>query len=234
MTLRLSLFLLPGFLLFYYLPDNQNASVEYKKIIEDRILTDDDVDFYNQLSDTGLSPEGLRKALTGFKKVLNEYDDVNRNLITIIDYSCPSVMKRLYVIDLLKKEIVYKSYVAHGKNSGLNHATSFSNRFQSHQSSLGFYITENTYFGKHGYSLRLKGLEKAFNDNAWKRSIVMHAASYVSEDFIQRNGRLGRSHGCPAIPVRNHQYLIDLIKDNTCLFVYYPDAGYLSESDYLK
>ncbi len=234
MTLRLSLFLLPGFLLFYNLPEKHVNSVEIKKIIRDSIPADDYVNLNNLLTDPELSTEGLRQALNGFRNILNEYNDVNRNLLTIIDYSCPSVIKRLYVIDVPKKEIIYQSYVAHGRNSGLNHATSFSNRLQSHQSSLGFYITGSTYYGKHGYSLRLKGLEKEINDNAWKRAIVMHAASYVSEDFIQRNGRLGRSHGCPAVPVENHQYLIDLIKNNTCLFVYYPDADYLSDSKYLK
>lgn len=234
MALKLSIFLLPGIMLFLTPPDNQNSLVEKENRINDKIVNNDYVEFYNQLHDSELSLEGLKYALTGFRKISDEYTHVNKNLLTIIDYSCPSVAKRLFVIDLLKNEIVFKSYVAHGRNSGLNHAESFSNRIQSHKSSLGFYITGSTYDGKHGYSLRLKGIEAEINDNAWKRAIVMHSASYVSEDFIQRNGRLGRSHGCPAVPVENHQYLIDLIKNNTCLFVYYPDNSYLSESGYLK
>lgn len=234
MALKLSLFLLPGIMLFLDLPDNQEFSVNNDPVIHKEVINNDEVRFQNLLQGSELSMQGLKLALTGFEKISNEYTDVNGSLLTIIDYSCPSVAERLYVIDLLKNEIVFKSYVAHGKNSGLNLATSFSNRIQSHMSSLGFYITGNTYYGKHGYSLRLKGIEAEINDNAWKRAIVMHAASYASEDFIQRNGRLGRSHGCPAVPLENHQYLINLIKNNTCLFVYYPDAGYLSDSRYLK
>jgi len=234
MDLKLSLFLLPGIMLFLTAPDNLNSSIQNENITHDKTDRNDYAEFYNRLHDSELSIEGLRLALTGFKKISDEYAGVNRNLLTIIDYSRPSVIKRLYVIDLVKNEIVYKSYVAHGKNTGLNHAESFSNRIQSLKSSLGFYLTGNTYYGKHGYALRLKGLEKEINDNAWKRAIVMHAANYVSEDFIQRNGRLGRSFGCPAIPVEDHQFLIDLIKDNTCLFVYYPDSGYVSDSKYLK
>ncbi len=234
MALKLSLFLLPGIMLFISVPYNLNSLVKDDNIVHDKTVKNDYEDIYERLHDSELSLEGLKLALTGFKRISDEYSGVNKNLLTIIDYSCPSVTKRLYVIDLMKNTIVLKSYVAHGKNSGFNHAESFSNHIQSHKSSLGFYITGNTYYGKHGYSLRLKGLEKEINDNAWERAIVMHAASYVSEDFIQENGRLGRSHGCPAVPVENHQYLIDMIKNNTCLFVYYPDAVYISESKYLK
>jgi hypothetical protein len=215
-------------------PDRLNNAIENGHITRNKIVTVDYAAFYEQLHDSGLSMEGLRLALMGYKKISDECAGLNKKLLTIIDYSSPSIAKRLYVIDLMKDSVVYKSYVAHGKNSGSNHAEFFSNHIQSHKSSLGFYITGSTYYGKHGYSLRLRGLEEEFNDNAWKRAIVMHSASYVSEDFIQNNGRLGRSFGCPAIPVENHQYLIDLIKNNTCLFVYYPDPSYIADSKYIK
>jgi len=234
MALKLALFLLPGIMLFLSVPDNLKLSYKNNNILNEEVAENDYMQIYKQLHDSELNFEGMKLALTGYEEIKEEYSNLNKNLLTIIDYSRPSTSKRLYVIDLAKNAIVYKTYVAHGKNSGLNHAESFSNHIQSHKSSLGFYITGSTYYGKHGYSLRLSGLEEEINDNAWKRAIVMHSASYVGEDFIQMNGRLGRSHGCPAIPIENHQYLIDLIKNNTCLFVYYPDNSYLSDSRYLK
>jgi hypothetical protein len=126
-----------------------------------------------------------------------------------------------------------KSLVAHGKNSGVNYAESYSNQRYSNKSSLGFYVTGETYTGKHGYSLRLKGLESGINDNAYKRAIVIHPAKYVSREFINKFGRLGRSYGCPAIPLENHGEIINMIKGKTCLFIYYPDSFYLSTSSYL-
>jgi hypothetical protein len=234
MNLKLTLFLLPGIMLFLTVPDNLKSSVKNNDVLNKDIAGDDYIKFYNQLHDSALNFEGMKLALSGFEKIKKEYPDLSKKLLTIIDYSSPSTVKRLYVIDFKKDAIVFKSYVAHGKNTGLDHALSFSNNIQSHKSSLGFYITGNTYYGKHGYSLRLKGLEKEINDNALKRAIVMHSANYVSRDFINVHGRLGRSYGCPAIPVENHQYLIDLIKNNTCLFVYYPDIDYLSNSSYIK
>ena len=228
------LFLLPGIFLFHSVSDNLKFSVKSNNYPKSESTENSYVEFYSQLNDPGLSFEGMKLALAGLEKIKKEYPDLNNDLITIIDYSRPSTAKRLYVIDFTKSAIVFKTYVAHGKNSGLNHAGSFSNRISSHESSLGFYITGSTYNGKHGYSLRLKGIEEKINDNAMKRAIVMHSANYVSENFIESYGRLGRSFGCPAVPVENHRFLIDLIKNNTCLFVYYPDINYLSVSRYIK
>jgi hypothetical protein len=182
MYLKLMLFLLPGIFLFHSIPDNLKSSVKSNTFPKSESAENSYVEFYNQLDDAGLSFEGMKLALAGIEKIKEEYPDLNNDLITIIDYSRPSTEKRLYVIDFTKDAIVFKSYVAHGKNSGLDHAESFSNRISSHESSLGFYITGTTYNGKHGYSLRLKGIEEKINDNAIKRAIVMHSASYVSEN----------------------------------------------------
>ncbi|MCK4990119.1 MAG: murein L,D-transpeptidase catalytic domain family protein, partial [Bacteroidales bacterium] len=137
---------------------------------------------------------------------------------------------RLFILDLEKQELLYHTFVAHGKNTGVNMATKFSNNKGSNQSSLGLYRTAESYQGKHGYSLRLDGLEKGFNDNARSRAVVMHSAGYVSDEFIERHGRLGRSWGCPAVPVEFSKDIIDLIKGGSCLYIYANDIHYLENS----
>jgi hypothetical protein len=160
-------------------------------------------------------------AFEGYFK-LKEQGVFQKEILTIIDYSLSSNQDRLWVIDLKNNSILYQSLVAHGRNSGQEYAAKFSNISESYKSSLGFYVTGETYFGKHGYSLRLDGLEKGVNSNARERAIVVHGADYVSEKFISQNGRLGRSLGCFALPQELKQELIDLIKDKSCLFAYYP------------
>jgi hypothetical protein len=147
--------------------------------------------------------------------------------------SQPSVNKRLYVIDLEKQKLLLRTYVAHGRNSGELYAKKFSNDISSYQTSLGFYQTLTTYQGKHGLSLKLKGLETGFNTNALDRAVVIHGADYASESFIRKNGRLGRSLGCPAVPYEIHKDLIETIKNGACLFVYSPDPHYLQKSSFL-
>jgi hypothetical protein len=163
-------------------------------------------------------------------KSLDEMEYSNEDIVSIIDYSKPSTEKRLFILDLKKQELLYHTFVAHGKNTGVNTATKFSNNKGSNQSSLGVFRTGESYQGKHGYSLRLDGLEKGFNDNARRRAVVMHSASYVSEDFIERYGRLGRSWGCPAVPVEFSKEIIDLIKGGSCLYIYAIDINYLENS----
>lgn len=153
--------------------------------------------------------------------------------LIVIDFSKPSIQERLYVIDVKKEKLLYQSLVAHGVNSGSNIATSFSNTPDSRQSSLGFYITGETYEGKYGYSLRLDGVEQGVNHNARSRAIVMHAADYVSQAFVQKNGRLGRSWGCPALPKNLSKELINSIKNKSCLFIYAKDKQYLKTSKYI-
>lgn len=153
-----------------------------------------------------------------------------KEILTLIDFTKSSNVKRLWVIDLKTKTVLYHTLVAHGRNSGDEFASKFSNTPNSNQSSLGFYITGATYIGKHGKSLILHGLEKGINDKAQERAIVMHAADYVSESFIKKVGRLGRSFGCPAIPTEVHKEMISTLASGTCLFIYYPDNTYIKKS----
>ena len=153
--------------------------------------------------------------------------------LTVIDYSRPSSQERLWVFDLKTRELLYEELVAHGQGTGANTATKFSNTDESHQTSLGLFVTDTTYVGKNGYSLRLDGLDKGFNDRARERAIVMHGAPYVSEAFVKANGRLGRSWGCPAVSDAVARELIDRVKGGSLVFAYYPDAGWLKSSKYL-
>jgi hypothetical protein len=189
---------------------------------------------YEQFPDEGLNFDAFSLAFTGFTKIRSSGTLSNDSLLTLIDYSKPSSEERLYVLDLKNRLILEKSLVAHGKQSGLNLPEFFSNVRQSHKSSLGFFLTENTYFGKHGYSLRLNGIEKGINDNAKNRAIVFHGAKYVSREYIKTYGRIGRSFGCPALPPEKNDKIIDLIKEQSCVFIYHPSARYLNESSFFK
>ncbi|MEY8758457.1 murein L,D-transpeptidase catalytic domain family protein [Chryseobacterium tongliaoense] len=182
-----------------------------------------------------LNEEVFFKALTGFENLkkaglLNQ----DSHLLTVCDFSMSSNTKRLWVIDMNEKKVLFNSLVAHGKNTGEEFATNFSNTESSLQSSMGFYITDTTYEGDNGYSLKLLGMDKGFNDAAFKRAIVMHGADYVSEEFAAMHKRIGRSWGCPAIPRSLTQPIINTIKGKSCLFIYYPDQNYLSKSEWLK
>lgn len=182
-----------------------------------------------------LNYEVFAKALTGFEN-LKKAGLLNpeSHLLTICDFSMSSNTKRLWVIDTDEKKVLFNSLVAHGKNTGEEFATNFSNTESSLQSSLGFYITDATYQGDNGYSLKLLGMDKGFNDAAYRRAIVMHGADYVSDDFAAMHKRIGRSWGCPAIPKAMTQPIINTIKGRNCLFIYYPDQNYLSSSEWLK
>ena len=190
-------------------------------------------------STKALSPHPLleadlyQKALAGFRRIASE-TGLKKKLLTIVDFSKPSSEKRLFIIDVETEKILIHTYVAHGKNSGEKVANRFSNTDASYQSSLGFYLTGNTYSGSNGYSLKLRGLEPGFNDNAERRAIVMHGAPYVSEEVITSTGRLGRSWGCPAVSQKEHKKIIDLIKGGSCLFIYAPEKQYLTSSPYLN
>jgi hypothetical protein len=193
-------------------------------------------DLYNAI---GLSSHDLdfsvfRLAMIGYYGLKQEQALNAKELITIIDFSRPSTEKRLFTIDLKNKRLKFHSYVAHGRNTGQNIATDFSNVPHSNQSSLGFYVTAETYVGSKGYSLRLDGVEAAFNSNIRSRAVVVHGADYVTKSWIQRYGRLGRSEGCPALPPAISRQVIDAIKDGTAIFTYYPDSAYLRSSKYLQ
>ncbi len=176
-----------------------------------------------QLSTLGMKPEAFEKALAGYEALRKNSKLPKSAVLSIADLSQSSNQKRLYIIDVENGQLLMNTYVAHGRNSGEEFANSFSNKAESYQSSLGFYVTGETYTGKHGLSLQLKGQEQGINDNAQSRAIVIHGASYVSEDFIKQNGRLGRSQGCPAVSEELSEPVINLIKDGSCFFVYHPE-----------
>lgn len=161
------------------------------------------------------------KAMEGFY-ALKANGKVVKDMITIIDFGMSSNTKRLWIIDLATNKVLYNSLVAHGRNTGDEFANSFSNAAESNKSSLGFYATGELYQGKHGLSLKLDGLEKGMNDNARNRAVVMHGADYVCESFIKANHRLGRSLGCPAIPMGMTKEIVNTIKGKSCLFIYHP------------
>lgn len=172
----------------------------------------------------------FEKALTGYDKIPKK----NKDIIAIIDYTKPATEKRFYVLDLKNRKILYETLVSHGKNSGINQTIAFSNIPNSYQSTLGFFLTDTTYSGEFGYSLRLIGLEPGINSNTEKRKIVIHGAEYVSYDFIKKNGFLGRTLGCPALPKEYTGPIIETIKNGTVLFVIGNDQEYLKNSTILK
>ncbi|MCG8911389.1 murein L,D-transpeptidase catalytic domain family protein [Pseudomonas nitroreducens] len=176
--------------------------------------------------------ETLRLALSALQCASTQLGGQNR-LLTVIDYSKPSRDKRLWVFDLKQRKLLFEEWVAHGKKSGDDMATSFSNRPESYQSSIGLYQTGQTYSGKHGRSLRLLGLEPGFNDNSEERAIVMHAAAYADPKVVSGLGRLGRSLGCPAVRPQVAQQLIDTVKNGSYVFAYYPQQDYLKTSQFL-
>ncbi|CAM3041409.1 murein L,D-transpeptidase catalytic domain family protein [Legionella worsleiensis] len=173
----------------------------------------------------------LKLALTAYKNA-SKRGNVKKPVLTVIDYSLPSNKQRMWVFDLRNEKLLYNTYVAHGKNSGVV-ANHFSNRESSKQSSLGTYITKDTYVGHKGYSLNLQGLDRGFNDNAYNRRVVIHGAWYVEPDFIKKSGRAGLSWGCPAIAQTLAKPVINTIKNGSVVFAYYPDKKFLSHSGYL-
>lgn len=154
--------------------------------------------------------------------------------LAVIDFSLPSTEPRLWVFDLSERTLVLEELVAHGQGSGEEVATAFSNIRGSHQSSIGLFRTQESYFGQHGYSLRMDGLEPGVNDRARERAIVIHGADYVNTGWIEQHGRLGRSHGCPAVSRDVSDLVVDSLKDGQFLFSYYPDPEWLARSDYLN
>lgn len=180
-----------------------------------------------------ISPAALRAGLTAYSKA-KQRGVVSKPYLTIVDYSKPSSERRLWVIDVQRHVVLFNTWVAHGKNSGDAKATSFSNSPSSLKSSLGVYVTEDIYSGKHGDSLRIQGLERGFNDNAYDRDIVFHGASYASGDVATSRGKLGRSWGCMAVGEKVIHPLINTIKGKTVVVAYYPDSNWLHHSTYLN
>ena len=183
-----------------------------------------------QLGALRLNRQAYLFAVKGYTKLKADGKLRNGDLLTIVDFSQASTNKRMYIIDLKKKKLVEQSLVAHGRNTGQLMATNFSNVPESFQSSLGFYVTSETYEGKHGLSLRLDGMEKQINDNARNRAIVIHGADYATEGFCKSTGYLGRSYGCPAVPQNVSKSIINTIRNGSCLFIYSPNQQYIKKS----
>ena len=220
----------PGLL---FSPSN-SASGEKKINSSDEIISDVD---YHRLLLTSLYTECeltdkldfdvFKQAMEGY----NSIEVINKKLLSIIDYSKPSTEKRFFIIDVENHKLLYNTLVAHGKRSGYVNATNFSNRIGSHKSSLGFFRTGNSYYGKRGYSLQLEGLEKGINDNARSRGIVIHGANYVNEKFVNGNGVIGRSWGCPSVSKIISKEIIDLLKGGSLLYIYADDEFYKEKTE---
>ena len=178
----------------------------------------------------GLRPDVLKLALDAASSAAERGLVQRRELLTVIDYSLPSTQPRLFVFDLAARRLLFRELVAHGKNSGGNRTDFFSNEPGSLATSLGLFVTADTYVGGNGYSLRLKGLEEGVNDRAWDRLIVMHGAPYVSAAAVRMLGRLGRSWGCPAVRKEIARKLIDTLRGGSAVFAYYPEKSWLTSS----
>jgi len=220
------------YLLFILIPVINNARAT--ETVPEGIVNED-IYATVSLSETGLSRDIFDLAIKGLNRLDNDGKLNNPNIVTIVDYSQSSNKKRLYVIDIKNRKLLFNTFVAHGRNTGEEYAKSFSNDEGSYKSSLGFYITEQPVIGSHtGFSLQIDGVEKGFNDHAVQRAIIIHAAEYATENFIKKYGRLGRSYGCPSLPPEMNKPIIDAIKGGTCLFLYNPNKDYLSNSSLLN
>ena len=220
------------YLLFILIPVINNAHAT--ETVPNGIVNED-IYATVSLSETGLTRDIFDLAIKGLKKLESDGKLNNPNIVTIVDYSQSSNKKRLYVIDIKNRKLLFNTFVAHGRNTGEEYAKSFSNDEGSYKSSLGFYITEQPVIGSHtGFSLQIDGVEKGFNDHAVQRAIIIHAAEYATENFIKKYGRLGRSYGCPSLPPEMNKPIIDAIKGGTCLFLYNPNKDYLSNSALLN
>jgi hypothetical protein len=176
---------------------------------------------FEKFSSIGLSKNAFSLAYSGYEQLVKKGTVLKNNILTIIDFTKSSTQKRLFILNISTGKLLLSSLVAHGKNSGVEYATSFSNENESNKSSLGFYTTGGTYVGEHGYSLKLMGCERGINDAAYQRAIVLHGADYVNNDIIKAQGFLGRSFGCPAVPEKTCKKIIDYIKNGSCLFIYH-------------
>ena len=218
-----------------------STAVNTSEISNDNVLNsdkpvNDKLAIYDSLNleQLGLSRQAFEYAIKGFNYLLSTGKLDNDHILSIVDFSKASANKRLFVIDLNDKKLLFNTYVSHGRNSGREMAKEFSNEPESFKSSLGFYVTGDTYIGKHGFSMRLLGEEKGINDNANSRAIVMHSAAYVSESAIRMQGFIGRSLGCPALPENIYKPIIEKIKNGSCLFLYSPSTDYATHSTILK
>ena len=210
-------------------PKKINTIINYAIINDSKVIYDE-----LELATLGLSEKAFDCAYKGYQYLVKKQRLANAGILAICDFSQSSNKKRFYILDLANNKVLLTSYVAHGRGSGAEYAMRFSNRSRSHQSSLGFYVTSSTYYGEHGLSLRLRGLEPGYNNLAMKRNIVLHGAAYISDEYLNTNKFMGRSYGCPAVPEDECAEIIDLIKNGSCLFIYHPTKKYLQSSRILN
>lgn len=225
-----------GVLTIFFSSFSLNAATRNAAFVEADVIAKESAMIYDslKLEELGLNEKAFQYAYVGFTTLRNKGKLKNTNIISIADFSQSSCKKRLYIIDLTEMKVIKNTYVAHGRGSGSEFASSFSNIPQSHKSSLGFYITGNTYKGQHGLSLQINGIEKGINDKALARRIVVHGSKYVGEGFLETNPFTGRSFGCPAVPQDETEDIINTIKEGSCLFIYHPSKIYLGKSKILN
>jgi len=216
--------------------EEKAIAVRAARQAERRIILATAGSIYNEmdLEDSGLSRKAFECAWTGYFKLKKRGLLRRTGILSICDFSQSSSNQRLYVIDVRNRRMLYRTYVAHGINSGEEFASSFSNKMESCKSSLGFYVTTNTYTGINGLSLRIEGVDKGFNDNASRRAIVIHGASYVSLRILHKYGVMGTTFGCPAIPDEMSSQIIPVVKHGSCFFIYFPSKKYLANSPVLN
>lgn len=207
-----------------------------KKAFEIKLVIKQAVNMYDSmnLSKSGLNEKAFEYAWRGYHNLLKKGVLNKTNVLTICDFTQSSRRKRLYIIDVQNKKLLFNTYVSHGMNSGVEYATSFSNRPESFKTSLGFYVTSKTYVGRNGLSLKIAGLEKGYNNLAAKRGIVIHGSDYISADYLKNNGEMGRSLGCTAIPNQVSPKIIKSIKNGSCFFIYHPSKKYLNDSSVIN
>jgi hypothetical protein len=217
-------------------PVHHVSHAKHRTTEADNAFLEEASSLYDQinLQQMGLTKKAFEYALKGYNYLMQHHWLTKTNILSICDLSQSSRNKRLYVVDLEQKTVLINTYVAHGRNSGGEFAKFFSNSPSSHKTSLGFYVTQDTYYGANGLSLKIRGMEKGINDRANGRNIVVHGSEYVGPDFLQMNQYCGRSYGCPAIPAAESEEIIDTIKDGTCLFIYHPTKKYIARSKILN
>ena len=213
-------------------PAYRSADMAAAKAAELRMVIIQAASIYDRmnLESQGLDQKAFEYAWRGYHNMLKKGLIHKRAVLSICDFSQSSRSKRMYVIDVQHRKLLYRTYVAHGQNSGDEYATSFSNDPDSYKSSLGFYVTQRTYIGHNGLSLRLSGVDSGYNDMAFKRQIVLHGSTYVTDKYMQDYGTLGTSLGCPALPPGVSGQIIHVVKGGSCLFIYHPTQQYLDNS----
>lgn len=215
---------------------NLSATAEAKKAFEVRMVIQQALTIYDSmhLEKSGLDQKAFEYAWRGYHNLLKTGKLKRKDVLTVCDFTQKSSNKRMYVIDVVHKKLLFNTYVSHGMNSGVEYATSFSNRPNSFKSSLGFFITSKTYLGRNGLSLKVNGIEKGYNDLAAKRHIVLHGANYISPEYLRDNGEMGRSLGCTAMPNTMSPKIIRTIRDGSCFFIYHPTVKYLTHSSVIN